>query len=294
LPKALLVAWLDVETSVRETCYRHPSRETGVHCSSCGRPICPDCMTPTPVGMRCPECARQRTKMHSARTLSTPNVSATTALIAINVIVFIVEAVMSGGLARFATVSDSIFIHGALYAPSIATSHEYWRLLTAGFLHASILHLLFNMVSLYFLGVMLEPAIGRRWFVGIYGVSLLAGSLGALIAAPNTPTIGASGAVFGVAGAALIVMRARGISAWQTGLPLFLAINLVIGFQTAGISIGGHIGGLIGGMAAATVVVDLAERRRSELLAAAGLVALAAAAAVGAVIAAHAGMPPGS
>src|SRR5437016_5195127 len=114
-------------------CYRHPSRETGVSCSSCGRPICPDCMTPTSVGMRCPECARDRTKVKTIRSGSrTPIVTQT--LIAINVIVFLAEtangAPLGGGLGN-----GSVVTHGVLYGPSISISHDYWRLVTSGFLH---------------------------------------------------------------------------------------------------------------------------------------------------------------
>jgi hypothetical protein len=77
-----------------QTCYRHPNRETGVSCSSCGRPICPECMTPTPVGMRCPECAGQRTKVVRGVPSGGEGFSrspATFILIAINVVVFLAE-----------------------------------------------------------------------------------------------------------------------------------------------------------------------------------------------------------
>ena len=158
------------------TCYRHPTRETGVSCASCGRPICPDCMTTTPVGMRCPECSRQRTRVHTLRSVARrPQV--TVALIAINVVAFLAEkgqftlsgsaygsVVEEGVVARLeALVSHGVFI--GLRAP-IATEHQYWRLITAGFLHANILHIGFNMYLLYLLGLMLEPAIGRARFAG--------------------------------------------------------------------------------------------------------------------------------
>src|SRR5579859_2895764 len=150
-------------------CYRHPSRETGVSCSSCGRPICPDCMTPTPVGMRCPECARERTKVKTIRSLpSTPVV--TQALIAINVLVFIVETAsgspLGGGLG-----TGKVAYHGLLFGPFLSVNHEYWRLVTAGFLHDGLFHILVNMLSLYFVGSALEPAVGRVNFVLIYFAS---------------------------------------------------------------------------------------------------------------------------
>src|ERR1700686_1568408 len=121
-------------------CYRHPSRETGVSCSSCGRPICPDCMTPTPVGMRCPECARERTKVKTIRTLpSTPVV--TRALIAINVAVFLAETATGAPLGGAGASPGTVYLHGALDGPAIAHGHEYWRIVTAGFLHDGLLHI---------------------------------------------------------------------------------------------------------------------------------------------------------
>src|SRR4051794_26300807 len=144
-----------------ETCYRHPSRETGVSCSSCGRPICPGCMTPTSVGMRCPECSRDRTKVRTIRS-GTRSYSVTQILIAINLIVFLAETGAGGGLGSGG--GGWVFNHGVLFGPSI-TSHalfphgfpyaghnQYWRLITAGFLHDGIFHILINMVSLWFVG----------------------------------------------------------------------------------------------------------------------------------------------
>src|SRR5688500_9615488 len=156
------------------TCYRHPSRETGVSCSNCGRPICPDCMTPTPVGMRCPECAKQRTKVRTARAITASEPRATYVLIAINVIAYLAQAVSAGsGRAR----AGEVYTEGALFGPLVEEG-EWWRLLTSGFLHADPLHLIFNMVGVYFLGQLLEPALGTVRFVALYFASLFAGSFG--------------------------------------------------------------------------------------------------------------------
>jgi membrane associated rhomboid family serine protease len=238
-----------------ETCYRHPDRETAVSCSSCGRPICPDCMTPTPVGMRCPECASQRTKVVRNPTgppgfESTP---ATYILIAINVIVFLVEITNgSGGLFK-EQVSRFVEDFG-LYGPLIAEA-EWYRLVTSGFLHASIFHIGFNMLILFFLGRLLEPALGTPRFLVLYFASLLAGSFGALVVEPNAFTIGASGAVFGLAGAAFIIARGRGMGALAGEIGFLIVFNLVFSLASPRISIGGHIGGLIGGAICALAIV---------------------------------------
>src|SRR5512142_2593994 len=190
-----------------DVCYRHPNRETGVSCSSCGRPICPDCMTPTPVGMRCPECAREKTRVtRGVRASSTP--MATQALIVLNVAAFLVET--AGGTGLGSTGGGTVYDHGVLFGPSISISHEYWRIVSGGFLHAGLFHLFVNMFSLWFVGSALEPAIGRVNFVVVYFVSLLAGSFGALCFQPLIPTVGASGAIFGIFGALIVVARSRG------------------------------------------------------------------------------------
>src|SRR5687768_7507666 len=124
------------------TCYRHPNRETGVACSNCGRPICPDCMTPTPVGMRCPECSKQKTKVRTASSLHGPPQLAF-ALIGINVVAYLLS---SGG--TMSGTSGSIYAKYVLFGPFVADG-EWYRLITSGFLHASLLHLAFNMYFLY-------------------------------------------------------------------------------------------------------------------------------------------------
>lgn len=261
------------------TCYRHPSRETGVSCSSCGRPICPDCMTSTSVGMRCPECARQRTPVRTLRNMPSAT-QATTVLIAVNVVAYLAElATGTGGLSG---TTGSVYAHGALEAPAIHFNHEYWRLVTSGFLHAGIFHVGLNMYFLYILGRMLEPALGWVRFTVIYFVSLLTGSLGALLLNPNASTVGASGALFGLMGAAVVESRSRGINPMQSGIGGLIIFNLIFSFLFPGISIGGHIGGLIGGALAGGALL-LGTRYRSALLGFAGCLVIGAVAVVASV-----------
>ena len=266
-----------------EACYRHPNRETGVRCSNCERPICPDCMTTTPVGMRCPECARQRTSVHTIRS-STGEPALTYLLIGLNVLVGL-GAVLGGASASGGSIGGSRLIAEGAVSSFTIEQGEYWRLLTAGFLHAGFFHLFFNMFSLYILGGMLEPAIGRLRFALIYFVSLLAGSFGALLVEPDSLTVGASGAIFGLMGAAVIVMRNRGISLMESGLGIWIGLNLLITFTVPNISIGGHIGGLVGGGLAALILFDLRDSVRLPDAAPALLCAgLGAAAVVGSIV----------
>jgi membrane associated rhomboid family serine protease len=253
---------MEATQTQRQTCYRHPNRETGVSCSNCGRPICPECMTSTSVGMRCPECARQTTKVRVGQAAFGKDASkmpATYALIGINVIVFLAE-LLGGGAGSFSG-GGSVIHDAGLRGPDIANG-DWWRVITGGFLHAGFIHLLFNMYVLYIAGSILEPGIGTPRFLGIYFVSLIAGSLGALIVDPNTVTVGASGAIFGLMAAVIIVARGRGIEQLARQFGIFILLNLFLTFSIAGISIGGHIGGLIGGAAAALLVIFV-ERRMS-------------------------------
>jgi membrane associated rhomboid family serine protease len=264
-------------------CYRHPSRETGVSCSSCGRPICPECMTPTPVGMRCPECARERTKVKRMRSRSSAPV-VTQALIAINVLVFVAETATGsplGGVSQSGV--GTLYVKGALYGPFISILHQYYRLLTAGFLHDGILHIAFNMWFLYIMGPMLENAVGRLNYAVVYFVSLLAGSFGALLFTPLDPSVGASGALFGVLGALIVVAYYRRISIWQSGLALILIINIVFSLTVADISIGAHLGGLVGGAICGWLIVQLGERRNLQSLALAGCAVVGVASIVAAI-----------
>jgi membrane associated rhomboid family serine protease len=242
-------------------CYRHPNRETGLSCSECGRPICYECMTPAPVGLRCPEhsgkpqgvrrvtvaAERAATGVGSGRPYLV-----TTVLIAACVAVYLIELALGG--AQDGT-NNWIYYHGSLIAnaqyangaPAGVANGEWWRLITSAFLHFGIVHLGLNMLSLYFGGRILETIIGRWRFALLYLVSAVAGSAGALYLNPNEVTAGASGAIFGVFGALLVLERKGTIATGGQVLGL-IAINLVFDFVIPGISIGGHIGGLIAGI----------------------------------------------
>jgi len=204
-------------------------------------------MTPTPVGMRCPECASEKTRVRAgtAATSQVGGYPATVALIAINVAVFLAEmATGSGGLNS--TSSDLIRDYG-LVGGAVGNG-EWYRVITSGFLHAGFMHIAFNMIALYFLGRVLEPSIGTPRFLIVYFSSLLAGSFGAiLLSANNEITVGASGAVFGLFAATFVIARGRGLGNVANEIGVIIGINLLLTFTISGISIGGHLGGLIGG-----------------------------------------------
>jgi membrane associated rhomboid family serine protease len=230
--------------SALPTCYRHPDRETGLSCSECGRPICTDCVTYAPVGLRCPD--------HSGKPQGTAKVAAavgargddllTRALIAVNVAFFLAEMATGAALSNFG--SSSLISHLALYGPNVAHGQAY-RIVTSGFLHYGFIHLGMNMYALYILGGSLERIMGRWRFAVVYGVSLVAGSAGALLVNPCALTAGASGAIFGLFGAALVLERQRVIAA--QGLMGIILINVIFSVVVPGISLGGHLGGFAGG-----------------------------------------------
>jgi membrane associated rhomboid family serine protease len=212
-------------------------------------------MTPTSVGMRCPECSREKTRVvRRAYAGGEPIVTYT--LIAVNVLAFVGTLVSGASVGGSIGGANSLLEKAALNGPKVADG-EWYRIITSGFMHYGFLHLLFNMYALYILGSLLEPVVGRLRFALIYFISLIAGSVGALILDPNALTAGASGAVFGLMGATVLVGRHRGIDPWQSGIVIWLGLNLAITFTVSSISVGGHIGGLIGGAVAGWVLVEL-------------------------------------
>lgn len=230
-------------------CYRHPDRETGLACSSCGRPICIDCMTQTPVGLRCPECAgRSRVRTPGFMMGNEPRL--TYLLIAVNVALFLATNRIGAGGGLFGSGGqlNSLGRGMALSAHFIAQG-EYYRLITSAFIHYGLLHLAFNMYALYLLGGALERYAGTWRFASIYLMSALAGSFGALLLSPDALTAGASGAIFGLMGALLVLERQRGVALLGGSIGGLLLVNLIFTFSFAGsISVGGHLGGLAGGV----------------------------------------------
>ena len=266
-----------------ETCYRHPDRETRVSCSSCGRPICPDCMTPTPVGMRCPECMQQRTKVVQGvggNATGFWQAPATFVLIAINVVAFLAEiGQWIGGAQR----RQWERLRGLRAAGAAVSDGEWYRLVSGGFLHARRLP---PRSSTWppsaSSAALLEPGIGTPRFVALYFASLLAGAFGALaLTHPFTPTVGASGAIFGIFAATAVIARGRGMNAIASEIGFLIVLNLVITFTIPGISIGGHLGGMVGGAICAAAIVagergKLGPQRRPAEFLVMGLVAIVA------------------
>jgi membrane associated rhomboid family serine protease len=234
------------------TCYRHPDRETAVSCSNCGRPICPDCMTQTSVGPRCPECSG-KSRISRPGFLMGREPHLTYLLMAINVALFVVTNPnpFQGGFSGGAV--NQLGVDLSLTRSGIADG-QYYRLISSAFIHFGILHLAFNMYALYLLGGALERYVGSIRFGIIYLLSALTGSLGALILTPHGITAGASGAIFGLMGAMLVLERQRGIALLGGSIGGLLVVNLVITLGVPGISIGGHVGGLLGGVLAGLVL----------------------------------------
>lgn len=239
------------QTQTTQVCYRHPSRETGVSCSSCGRPICHDCMNFAAVGIKCPECAgrptgaRAAAKRVRAGAGTGTGAVVTKALIAANVLAFLVQVAQSpGGIGN--PLGGRLVQDWVLFGPYVADG-DWWRLVTGAFLHANLIHIGLNMLMLWWFGQALEGLLGRGRFLGIYFVAILAGSAGALLFAPTEPVVGASGGVFGILGAGLVLER-RNINVFGGGALLVVLLNLGFTFiHPNNVSVGGHLGGLAGG-----------------------------------------------
>jgi membrane associated rhomboid family serine protease len=265
-------------------CYRHTQREAHIRCQRCNRPICPDCMRPASVGFQCPECVKDGAR--STRSGRTPyggqrsgNPALTSQLlIAANVAVWIAILVTGSNSSRLVNelaLRPSSTANGIVFpVPSVAGG-DYWQLVTSMFTHVAVWHIGFNMLVLWVLGPQLELAVGRLRYLAIYFISGLAGSAAVMwLAAPLGLTLGASGAIFGLMGALLVIALkvhgdVRGIATW-------IVINLVLTFTLGGISWQGHLGGLAGGILTGAVVV-YAPREHRVAWQSAGLAAVAAA-----------------
>jgi membrane associated rhomboid family serine protease len=284
-----------VETGV-PTCYRHPGREAHIRCQRCDRIICPDCMRPAAVGFQCPECVKEGAKATRAgRTayggLRPSDASITSAvLIAINAAVWIAIVATGGNSSRLVDYLELVprgyclsanFFGGTsgLSCPSGGALHPgvadgaYWQLVTSMFTHVQLWHIGFNMFALWILGPQLELAIGRSRFLALYFLSGLAGS--ALVFWGDRGALGASGAIFGLMGALLVMAfkvggDVRGILTW-------IGINFVITFVFINsISWEGHVGGFVGGTAIGAILFYAPRGPRRTAVQVAGLLGVAA------------------
>ncbi|MFI2641564.1 rhomboid family intramembrane serine protease [Streptomyces sp. NPDC018610] len=254
------------------TCYRHPDRETGVRCTRCERPICPECMVDASVGFQCPGCARGGQGTGASPAASRPRTLAggavardprlvTKVLIGLNLALFLVQQSVGDAFTdRFSVLGQAI----VPYSGSVEgiAQGQWYRLITGMFLHANYFHILFNMLSLWWIGGPLEAALGRARYLALYFVSGLAGSaLTYLLAAPNQPSLGASGAIFGLFGATAVLMRRLRYD--MRPVIALLVINLIITFGWGSIAWQAHIGGLVAGVVVGYAMVHAPRERRS-------------------------------
>ncbi len=249
-------------------CYRHPDRPTGIRCTRCDRPICAECMVPAPVGFQCPDCVtnasvntRQATTVAGGTPISRPVV--TYSLIGINVAVFLLQ---------FSVGINAVAGDYGMWPVGVAVHGEWWRLVTAAFLHGSFLHIAFNMYVLFALGPTLERILGHGRYVVLYLMAALGGGVASYaFSEVNTVSVGASGAIFGLMGA--LVVAGRRLRYDVTQVLVLLGINVVIGFIAPGVDWRAHLGGLVTGAAVAAVFV-FAPRAHRTLVQVTGVLAV--------------------
>jgi membrane associated rhomboid family serine protease len=271
------------EQQALEYCYRHPSEETRVHCTRCGRPICPECMIPAAVGHHCPECVRQARRQfrvgpgRRARTLT--RASPTRLLLGAIFVMFLLELAVGGG--AFQLTGRSLLDLGAMQ-PALVAQGQYWRLITATFLHAGLLHLAFNAYALWMFGQFVEGTLSRAWFLSIYLVSGFLASVASYAFSPlsavGTVGVGASGAISGLLGAFIVynfrrrhLTLAAGNLRWAL---MIIAINVVFGFTFPGVDNRAHLGGLIAGLLTGALADGVGPRRARTAITIAGFAAL--------------------
>ncbi|MFJ4712927.1 rhomboid family intramembrane serine protease [Streptomyces sp. NPDC088785] len=252
-------------------CYRHPDRPTGIRCIRCERPICPECMVSASVGFQCPECVRSGSGTGHAPTANRPRTLAggtiaadprlvTKVLIGICVLVYLGQQAVDLFDGRFELIGRAMV--PGFDTPQGVAEGQWYRLVTSMFMHVSITHIAFNMLTLWWIGGPLEAALGRARFLALYLVSGLAGSaLCYLLMAPNEASLGASGAIFGALGATPIMMRRLNYDLRPViGL---LVVNLIITFAWGGIAWQAHVGGLVAGLAIGYAMVHAPREHRS-------------------------------
>ena len=255
-------------------CPRHPDRPSYVRCQRCGRPACPECQRAAAVGFQCVDCVNEQKRTTPAYrapyggALAVGKPLVTYAIIALCVLVYVLQWLLPG---------EAIYQQFAF--ANVFADREPWRMLTAAFLHSQsfLLHIVLNMYTLWIFGQALEPLLGRVRFLAVYLLSAVGGSIGFLLLTPDRPVIGvvgASGAIFGLFGAMLVVQRHRGGETRQ--LWVLIAINGAIGFFVQGIAWQAHLGGLITGGLAAAAIAYAPRGKNQGLLQAGGLVLVGA------------------
>jgi membrane associated rhomboid family serine protease len=283
----------------RPTCYLHPRRPALLRCSRCERPICSEDAIEAPVGYQCPPCASGGQPVRRMVDV-VQHAPVTRALVGAIAVLFAVTSAAPTVTARFGLRPLVLTPSGVEFLASVAAWYEPssvalaigepWLLLTSGFLHANLMHVAFNGLLLWQLGHLLEPLLGRGRFVALYAAGLFGGSLGVVLVSwistlagvsgidwvarvlggnPAQLTIGASGAVFGLMGAAMVVLRKRGVNPWRTSIGTLVALNLVLTFTIPSISVGGHLGGLLAGVVAGRLLLverEQADTRRNLVL----------------------------
>jgi membrane associated rhomboid family serine protease len=255
-------------------CVRHPDRPTGLACTRCGRPSCPECLREASVGYQCVDCVREGGRgVRRATTVAGAPAGVrplvVPVLVAVNLLVFALTAAQAGSIA--ANFDSDLFVRFAL-VPELAAAGEWWRLVSSGFLHIGPLHVAFNMYALWIIGRDMEVLLGRGRFLAVYLLGMLGGAAAVMWLQPGTIVAGASGAVFGLMGGLLVaVLRLRRPYGQVLGL---LAVNLALGFFVPGISWQAHVGGLLVGAAATAVLLYAPPARRTPVQAG-GLAALA-------------------
>lgn len=270
---------MGAEHAVAPRCYRHPERETWVSCIRCERPICPDCLRPASVGFQCPRCVaagnasiRRPTSPFGGRMAERPGL-VSIVLGVLNLVAFAVTALTAAGGVT-GNVDSRLFDQLELVPLRVAVDGEYWRLIGAAFLHIGLLHLVGNMLSLAIVGPALERLFGAGRFLAVYLLGALGGSVAVyLFGSPYGAVAGASGAIFGLFAATLIVVRKLGLDArFMVGA---IVLNIVVSFRP-GISLLGHLGGfVVGGLAAlAMVYAPKGTRTQVQLLSVGGLLAV--------------------
>jgi membrane associated rhomboid family serine protease len=237
-------------------------------------------VTFAPVGLRCPDHAGvDRSPPRAVRSVQRPlarrgivitGAFVTRALVALNVIIYLITVAQGGGIND---PGGALFDKWLLFGPAVADG-DWWRLLTACFLHAGVWHIAVNMYALWWLGSVVENAIGPLRFILLYLGSGLAGSAGALLWKPLAPTVGASGAIFGMLGAGLL-LEWRATGRLVGGFAVMILINLAFTFGFSSfISVGGHVGGLVGGIAGTAIIVARRGRPSTDPVTIAGLVGI--------------------